>query len=202
MKQNIYFHPIWLRLWHLINAIMFLLLILTGLSMQYSIFSIRFDIAVTLHNICGIILSISYLYYFIANFLTGNLKYYRIKFKGFIKKLMLQFRYYTLGIFKKEKEPFPLTEKRKFNPLQKLSYVAVMYFFVPLIIISGLAMLFPKVIYDRILGVPGMLITDIVHIIAGFIGSIFMIIHVYFCTIGTKPLSNFKSIINGYTEIE
>jgi len=202
MIQRIYFYPIWLRLWHMTNALMFLLLILTGLSMQYGLFKIRFDYAVSIHNVSGIILSVSYLVYFVANFITGNLKYYRIKFDGFFKRLMMQFRFYTVGIFKQEKAPFPLTVKRKFNPLQKFTYVGVMYIIVPLILISGYAMLFPQVIYDRVFGIPGIVLTDLVHVITGFLGSIFMIIHIYFCTIGAKPTSNFKSIITGYHEIE
>jgi thiosulfate reductase cytochrome b subunit len=202
MAQKIYYYPVWLRLWHMTNALMFLTLILTGLSMQYGLFRIRFDYAVSIHNISGIILAICYLIYFIANFLTGNLKYYRINFKGFFKRLLIQFRFYTFGIFKNEKAPYPVTLKRKFNPLQKFTYVGVMYIIVPLIIISGLAMLFPQVIYDRVLGIPGIVITDLVHVVAGFLGSIFMIIHVYFCTIGASPSANFKSIISGFHEIE
>lgn len=202
MPQRIYLYQLWLRIWHLINALMFLSLIITGLSMQYGFFSIRFDIAVSIHNITGIILSISYVYYFIANFITGNLKFYRIKFKGFFNRLFLQIRYYTFGIFKKESPPFPVSAKRKFNPLQKLSYVVVMYIFVPLIVISGIALLYPQIIYDRVLGIPGIVVTDLVHISAGFVGSIFMIVHIYFCTIGPTTTSNFKSIITGYHELE
>jgi len=170
--------------------------------MQYGLFKIKFDYAVSIHNISGIILSISYLIFFAGNFITGNLKFYRIKFNGYYKKLFTQFKFYTIGIFKHEKEPFPLTVKRKFNPLQKLTYVGIMYFIVPLLIISGIAMLFPEIIYNKVLGIPGIVLTDLVHIISGFLGSIFMIVHIYFCTIGAKPISNFKSIITGYHEIE
>jgi thiosulfate reductase cytochrome b subunit len=202
MAQKIYFYPIWLRFWHATNACMFLLLIITGLSMQYGIFGIRFDFAVTIHNISGVILTIGYVFYFVANFTSGNLRFYQIKFSGFYKKLKTQFKFYTIGVFKHEKPPFPITLNRKFNPLQKLSYVAVMYLIVPLIIISGIAMLFPQIIYTKVMGIPGIVITDLVHVAMGFLGSIFMIIHIYFCTIGTKPSSNFKSIVSGYHEIE
>jgi thiosulfate reductase cytochrome b subunit len=170
--------------------------------MQYGLFKIHFDYAVSIHNISGVILAISYFIFFVANFITGNLKYYRIKFNGFLKKLIIQFRFYTKGIFKHEIAPFPLTEKRKFNPLQKLTYVGMMYIIFPLIIISGIAMLFPQIIYNKIFGIPGIVLTDLTHVIAGFLGSIFMIIHIYFCSIGTKPSSNFKSIVSGYHEIE
>ena len=36
MDQKVYLYPVYLRLWHLLNALFFLVLILTGLSMQYS----------------------------------------------------------------------------------------------------------------------------------------------------------------------
>jgi thiosulfate reductase cytochrome b subunit len=202
MSQLIYFYPKWLRAWHQVNALMFLALIVTGLSMQYGLFYIRFDYAVSIHNICGIILAINYLFFLSGNLFSGNYKYYLLKFNGFYKELKAQMRYYCFGLFKGEHAPFPLNKERKFNPLQKLSYVIVMLVFVPLVIISGLAMLYPQIIINKIFGVPGIVITDLVHIIFGFLGSMFMIIHIYFCTIGAKPASNFKSIIDGYHEVE
>lgn len=202
MAQNIYFYPKWLRAWHQVNALMFLLLIVTGLSMQYGLFFIRFDYAVSIHNICGIILATNYLLFILGNLLSGNYKFYLLNFSSFFKELNIQFRFYCFGIFKGEKPPFPLNEKRKFNPLQKLSYAVIMFVFVPLMIVTGLALLFPQLIVNKVFGVPGIIVTDLLHIIAGFIGSMFMLIHVYFCTLGAKPVANFKSILTGYHEAE
>lgn len=202
MGQLIYFYPKWLRAWHQVNALMFLTLIVTGLSMQYGILWIRFDYAVSIHNICGIILAINYLIFLLGNLISGNYKYYLLKFTGFYKDLQIQARYYCFGLFKGESAPFPLGKDRKFNPLQKISYVIVMLVFVPLIIISGVAMLYPQIIVNKIFGIPGIVITDLMHIGLGFLGSMFMIIHIYFCTIGAKPSSNFKSIVDGYHEVE
>jgi thiosulfate reductase cytochrome b subunit len=201
MAKLIYFYPKWLRAWHQVNALMFIMLIITGLSMQYGIFKIRFDYAVSIHNICGIILSISYLIFIIANFASGNYKYYLLKFKGFLKDLKKQFNYYCFGLFKGEKPPFPINGERKFNPLQKLSYMLAMFIFMPAIILSGLALLFPQLIVNKVLGIPGIVVADLLHICIGFLGSMFMIIHIYFCTIGAKPFASFKSMINGYHEV-
>ena len=52
-----------------------------------------------------------------------------------------------------------LTENRKFNPLQKVTYVLAMYVAVPLLIISGIGLLFPEITINGVLGVSG-LITD------------------------------------------
>ncbi len=201
MAQRIYFYPKWLRAWHQVNALMFLMLIITGLSMQYGLFRIRFDYAVSIHNICGIILAINYLIFLTGNLVSGNYKYYLLQFSGFWRDLKLQFNYYCFGLFQGQKPPFPIHAERKFNPLQKLSYVVVMFIFVPFIVISGLAMLFPQFIFNKLLGIPGIVLVDLVHISAGFLGSIFMIIHIYFCTIGPSPTSSFKSILNGYHDV-
>ncbi len=103
-------------------------------------------------------------------------------------------------MFKGEKHPFPVTLDRKFNPLQKLTYVLTMYVAFPLLIISGLGLLFPETVINRFLGVSGMILTDILHITMGFFISIFMIIHIYTCTLGARPTSLFKSMISGFHE--
>lgn len=200
-EEKLYLYPIWLRIWHWTNALMFLILIATGLSLQYAGAEsklIRFDIAVRYHNIAGIVLTISFVFFVITNRLTDNRHFYKIKRKGFIQKLVTQFKYYTGGVYRHEATPFPVTEKRKFNPMQKLSYVLVMYLFIPIIIITGFALLFPEVNLKNVYGVPGIYLTDLLHITTGFVLSVFVLIHVYFCTFGKTIWSNFKSMFNGY----
>lgn len=198
--KKVYLYPLWIRIWHLLNAILCLGLIITGVSMQYSNPDyplIRFDIAVSLHNICGIILSALYLFFVIANIFSSNGKYYREWVYDLRHHFNKQLKYYVNGIFKKEQKPFTIDENRKFNPLQKISYVLIMYFFLPVIIISGWILLFPEII-PNLQGVSGIYITDLFHIISGFIVSVFMFVHIYFCTIGTTTLSNFRSMISGW----
>jgi len=206
MSENkIYFYPVWLRIWHGLNALCILTLIITGISLQFSYpgFEImNFNLAVNLHNIAGILLATNYLLFFIGNIATGNGRYYRLKLKGLFKKILLQADYYTSGMFKNQPHPFPLSEKRKFNPMQKVMYVAVMYFLVPGVIITGLALLFPETIIEDVYSVSGIFITAIFHASMGFLISIFLVDHLYVCTIGKHPLHNFKSMINGYHELD
>lgn len=199
MSEKVYLYPKWVRLWHWVNALMFLALIISGISMQYAIW-IRFDYAVSIHNIAGVILTFSYLFFLVFHFFTSNKKYYRIKKKKFHKKLKKQFSYYISGIFKKEAPPYPISEKRKFNPLQKLSYIIAMFILMPFVIITGLALLFPEFIIPKVFGFSGLHLTDLFHIFIGFILSIFMFIHIYFSTMGKSPASNFKGMITGWHE--
>ncbi len=201
MKNQTYLYPIWVRLWHLANAVLFLALIITGLSLQYSSNDyslINFRYSVSIHNITGIILCVGFAFYIFANRFTSNGNYYQFHLKGLFSRVYKQFMYYSFGIFKKEDAPFPISIERKFNPLQKVSYVIVMYIFMPIIIISGIALFFPDMLPNKILGVSGIHFIDLLHIITGFTLSIFMVLHIYFCTIGKTPLANFKSMINGW----
>jgi thiosulfate reductase cytochrome b subunit len=110
----------------------------------------------------------------------------------------IQLRYYIYGTFKGEKNPFTVTEDNKFNPLQKVSYVFIMYLCLPLVILTGWGLLFPDKTIPGLFGVNGLILTDILHIISGFLISIFLIIHVYLCTMGSTPGSLFRSILSGY----
>jgi thiosulfate reductase cytochrome b subunit len=203
---TVYLYPIWIRLWHLCNALLYLLLIITGLSMQYSnpeFPMLRFDLAVSIHNTSGILLSISYLVIVFGNIFTTNGRFYRMKRNGFTEELTRQARYYLFGIFKGDKAPYPINGERKFNPLQKISYVAVIYFLMPLVIFTGWSMIFPEMIFfDKIFGTSGLHFTDLIHILMGFILSIFMVMHIYLCTIGKPAGTHFRAMMNGWHHSE
>ena len=198
-----YLYPVWVRIWHILNAILFIILIVTGLSMQYTdkngyLLMVGFASAVKWHNIAAIILTFNYILFVSGNVLSGNVKYYRIEKKNFISDLMKQLKYYAWGMFKGEKHPFPVTLDRKFNPLQKFTYVLSMYLALPLLIISGLGLMFPETTINKFFGVSGLILTDILHITMGFFLSLFMIIHIYTCTLGSKPFSLFRGMITGF----
>jgi len=49
--------------------------------------------------------------------------------------------------------------------------------------------------------VSGIFMTAIFHASLGFLVSIFLVVHLYVASIGKHPLNNFKSIINGYHDL-
>lgn len=204
MAEKIYLYPLWTRVWHWINAVLFIVLIITGLSMEYSNPEapfIPFKFSVSWHNVCGILLIANYIVFVIGNIITWNGKYYKLNKKGLMNRLTKQAQYYLIGVFKGQKPPYPENESRKFNPLQKVSYLITMYVLLPLSIISGIALLFPEIIVHKVFGVSGTLLTALLHLTSGFLLSIFLLIHLYFSTLGAKVSSYFLSIINGYHEV-
>lgn len=202
-----YLYPVWVRLWHLLNAVIIIILIVTGISMQYTgkdqmAILYDFDRAVKWHNFAAILLTVNYIFFVTGNLLTANGKYYKLEKRNFWSDMGKQMRYYAWGMFRGEKHPFPITLERKFNPLQKFSYIIAMYVALPLVIISGLGLMFPEVTINKIFGVSGLILTDILHITMGFFLSVFLVIHIYTCTLGSKPTSLFRGMISGYHESE
>lgn len=204
-KERHYLYPVWNRIWHWLNALTFLLLVATGISIHYASPTgrgIPFDVAVAIHNIAAIIFLLNYGFFVIGNMVSGNGKYYKGLKEDMGKNLMKQAMFYISGFFKGEPHPFAINKERKFNPLQKVSYVAVMYVCMPLVIISGLGLMFPETILMQVFGISGMVLTDYLHLIMAFCLSIFLLIHLYTCTLGSKPNTLFKSMVNGYHEDE
>jgi len=207
MSHKLYLYPKWIRGWHVLNALLFIILIVTGISMQYTDkstmwFIMYFDKAVAWHNFAALILTINYMIFVTGNLLTKNGKHYRIGWKTIWKELFIQSKFYAFGMFKGEKHPFPVTEERKFNPLQQFVYVMAMYAGFPVLIITGIGLLFPEINIRGLFGISGLLMTDLLHITVGFFLSLFMIIHIYTCTLGSKPTTLFKGMINGYHETD
>jgi len=202
-ENKIYFYPLWLRIWHGINALGIILLIITGISMNsgFEKSIISFKLIITVHNYAGVIVSLNYLVFLIGNMFTSNKKFYIVKPKNFLKRPMKQAYYYAWGMFHGMKAPYPLSEKRKFNPLQKYTYIIVMYLVVPLVIFSGVGLMFPELIFNKIYNISGVLITAVTHSAMGFFISFFLIIHLYIASIGKSPLDNFRSILNGWHHI-
>ncbi|NOX87611.1 MAG: cytochrome B [Calditrichaeota bacterium] len=199
--KKLYLYPLWLRVWHWTNATLYILLILTGISMHYSGSDnpfIPFKTARLIHNTAGILLVFMYLDFLINNLFTWNGKYYLPQFKGLPNRLYLQTRYYLFGIFKGEPHPFNPDEKSKFNPLQQVTYIFVMFVFMPVLIISGLFLLFPEYAPDKFLGIGGLLPMAILHTVVAYFLTLFTIAHIYLGTTGHTPASNFKSMIGGY----
>ncbi len=204
MPKKIYLYPVWVRLWHWLNAIACLLLIITGISLQYSDPEypfMRFDLAIAVHNFSGIVLTAGFFVFLFGNIISGNGKHYKLKNNDLTTRLKRQIKYYSGGLFKSENPPYPINADRKFNPLQKISYVGIMYVALPVLIVTGWAMLIPEITVHDFFGISGLHLTHLLHLVVGFITSLFLVVHVYFCTIGSTPYSHFKAMFNGFHEV-
>jgi thiosulfate reductase cytochrome b subunit len=188
MKRPLGSYPLWLRCWHWSNALLFVILLITGLSMHYSQPGpppITFRIDVLVHNAAGLLLVLFYCLFLYGNMRLGNGRYYEVSGADLNPGLWRQARYYLWGIFVGSPHPYPDSGERKFNPLQKLIYLVVMYVLFPVIIVTGWGLLFPQRLPDRMLGAPGLTVFALTHTYIGFSLSLFMVVHIYLGSTGT-----------------
>ncbi|MBF0584207.1 MAG: cytochrome b/b6 domain-containing protein [Magnetococcales bacterium] len=193
-------YPLWLRVWHWCNAISFLMLILTGVSLHFAgaaIPLIPFNTARILHNIFGIFMTLAYLVYALATVSGRNGIHYRPRWEGLLGRLLCQARFYGVGIFRDEPHPFPSTARCKFNPLQQITYLGVMFAGVPLLIVSGLMFFWPELAPAQFLGMDGLWVVAVSHYLFGLLLTAFMLGHIYLATAGETLLGEFRKMIFG-----
>lgn len=199
IKQE-YFYGLSVRIWHWANALLFLILILTGFNIHFTNQKgslIDFAEAVRLHQVCGGILVVVYLYYLISSLINGNIKNYLISPKGLFTRIMQQSRYYLHGIFTGADKPFHPTKVDKFNELQRLSYLGVIFALFPMLVLSGIGLLFPKTLPEMIFGLNGPWFVAMLHFTAAGLLTIFIVIHVYQITTGDKVSFLLRAMISG-----
>jgi thiosulfate reductase cytochrome b subunit len=187
MSKQFESYPLWLRFWHWGNALLFTILLISGISMHYAkpAPTIGFRGDVLIHNVSGIFLTFFYCLFLYGNLKLGNGRFYRVLGEDIVPGMFRQGGYYMWGIFTGASHPYPHSEERKFNPLQKLGYISVMYLLFPILVFTGWALLFPDRLPDYTLGFPGLSLWATVHTYFGFFLSLFMVIHIYLGTTGT-----------------
>ena len=178
-------HPLgaaWLRLWHWIQGVAFVGLIISGACMHWADspwVPLSFGDAVSLHNGLGMVTLAAWVAFAIGNLRSGNLRHYRLRGSALRAQLWPQVRYYAWGVFHREPEPFPARAAVKFNPAQRLAYTVVMYLLMPILLASGTLLFFPILAPEHALGLPGLLPMAILHLSAGYLLVAFLILHVY-----------------------
>ncbi|MBF0155592.1 MAG: cytochrome b/b6 domain-containing protein [Magnetococcales bacterium] len=201
-ERRVELYPLWLRLWHWLNALLFLLLLGSGLALHFPdalAGILGFNDARVIHNTCGVALSGHYLIFVVATFLGGNRRHYLPRWRGLPGRIGRQTRFYAVGIFRGEPHPFPATVACKFNPLQQLTYIGVMFGLLPAVIVTGLLFLFPEYAPERIGGMGGLWPVAVAHYLVGLALTIFLVGHLYLATAGETLLGEVRKMIRGST---
>jgi len=198
--SRIYLHPLSLRIWHWINALIVLLLIGTGIELRILSLHIFHDyrFLVLVHKYLGFAMTGSFLFWFFYQILTGELKNHYLININDVKGIPRQIYYYAFLYFKGKKNPFKPLPDNKFNPLQKLAYFLIMFIFVPLVTITGIMLSQIPLFFPIISVIGGRTILNILHVSTAYIFVIYLFIHVYMSTLGTTFFSKIKSMITGY----
>ena len=186
------------RFWHWSQAALIIFMLITGFEVHgtYSLFG--FAKAVGYHTIAAWTLVGLWIFAIFWHFATGEWRHYIPT----TDKIVAIANYYSSGIFKHEPHPFKPTSRQKHNPLQRLTYLAVLTLLSPLIWITGWLYLFYGNWADWGLGALRLEWVATGHVIGAFLMLAFLISHLYLATTGHKPTSQIKAMITGWEEVE
>jgi thiosulfate reductase cytochrome b subunit len=200
--KRICLHPLPLRLWHWINALFFVILAVTGLYLRkHGIASLHpHDPLLAWHRTIGYAAVAATVFWFVYNAAAGNLKRHYGMGKSDLAAVPAQVRYYVLSIFRGEKNPHRATAEKKYNPLQKIAYGAVMFVLLPVQAATGL--LFADISVFRSAVIAGNLAGPLaaVHTLVAYLLVLYFIVHLYMATLGETFFSHTKAMITGCEE--
>jgi len=204
--KRIYLHPLPVRIWHWINAVSFLVLIVTGLQIRYRelLGLMKFRTAVDIHNMVGFILIFNFFIWLVFYILTGKIRIYipTLNIKKFITGCVRQARYYGYGLFMGEENPHHSTADNKFNPMQQMAYLSIMLLLIPLQLVTGVLLWDVKAFASYIDIFGGIKIVDTIHVFLFLFFTSFLFVHIYLATLGHTVMAHIKAMFTGYEEIE
>jgi len=90
------------------------------------------------------------------------------------------------GLALGEPHPYHATPERKFNPLQQITYAVVMYLLFPILIVTGIILLFPRMLPDKIGDLPGVWWFATIHYLSAAAVIVFLLAHIYLATMGDR----------------
>jgi thiosulfate reductase cytochrome b subunit len=202
--EKIYLHPLPVRIWHWVNALGFVLLIMTGMQIRYAdLFSVMtFESSINVHNWIGFAVLANYFLWLGYHLTSDRISNYHpvLNAREFFENYYHQTIYYSYGIFKGEKRPHKVQPLDKFNPMQRLTYQFVMMITAPLQILTGLMMWDVKRFEGLIELAGGIRVVSTIHVLLCILFVFFILVHAYMGVLGAKPSTHYKEMITGYEE--
>lgn len=200
--KRIYLHPLAVRLWHWLNAACFLVLILTGIQIRYSLLGwLTFKSAVEAHNVVAFVLIANLLFWAIWHVASGKIRLYLPKLgRAWVQAAVRQVRYYAWGMMRGEKNPHHVTPEAKFNTLQQFTYMQIMLVLLPAQCITGVLLWDPLRFGDVIAALGGLKIVAAVHVVLFILLTAFLFGHIYLATLGHGPMEHIKAMFTGYED--
>ncbi len=203
---KLYVNPLPVRIWHWINAILFIGLMATGVQIRYLglIDLMSFRSAVVVHNWMAFALIGNFFIWLGFYLFSDKNKAYHPEFNllKFAKASFRQMQYYGYGIFHGERSPHRIDPYDKFNALQRMLYQILMLLLLPMQFATGLLLWDVKRFSGIVDLAGGVRVVDTVHVLIFIFFVFYMLIHPYLATLGHTPTAHIKAMVTGYEDVE
>jgi thiosulfate reductase cytochrome b subunit len=202
---RLYIHPLPVRIWHWINALGFVTLILTGIHIRYAdlIGLIPFATAVRIHNYTGLALIANYFVWLSFYLFTDKITVYHPELnpKKYFRAGIQQAIYYGYGIFKGAPNPHHVSAYHKFNALQAITYQIVMMILVPIQFYTGILLWDLERFQGSVEFLGGVRVVATVHVMLFIFFVAYVFGHAYLGSLGHTASAHFKAMVTGYEDI-
>lgn len=198
--RRVQFYSLYERLWHWLQAVAILGLLLTGVELHWpgTLHILGFANAVNVHNILGFVLVGNAFLSLFYHAVSGEIRQFMPEPRDFFSLAIAQMRYYARGIFKNAPHPIERTPAQKLNPLQKIAYLVLLNVLLPLQTISGILIWGAQRWPGAIDGIGGLPTLAKVHTLVAWLLAAFVIMHTYLTTTGRTSLSHIRAMILGW----
>ncbi len=188
------------RFWHWLQALLIILLMITGFNVHDSHRLFGFAQAADYHIVLAWILVGLWVFAVFWHLVTGEWRQYTPSSRN---KILAMAHYYTVDIFLGGGHPYHRTRQEKHNPLQRITYLLLHVLIFPVIWCSGWLLLFYDAWGDWGFEYQNLGAVAVIHTAASFAILVFLIIHLYLAlTVSATPLGNVKAMITGYEDEE
>jgi thiosulfate reductase cytochrome b subunit len=199
--------PTPIRIWHWINALSVVTLCLTGAQIRFpdvvDLFG-SYQSTVYLHNTAGLTLAVFMafwtIYYVAISHSIGRI--YFPTAEDLKHGLVRQAFYYFFNYFRGKPNPFHATPENKFNALQKIAYLVIMFFFMPMVSFTGVLLLDIQPMRTMMFTLGGVKLIDGIHFLSACCLCAFVFTHFYLTTLGPTPLSEIRTMWSGFEKEE
>ena len=187
------------RFWHWSQAILVILMLITGFEIHGSYQLLGWETAVEVHSIAAWLLIGLWVFAWFWHLTTGEWKQYKPSAPD---RIFAMARYYGFEIFQGKAHPFHREFSCKLNPLQCMAYLLLHIAISPVIWVSGLLYLFYKS-WSSIEAMSWLSLSTvaIIHIAAAYMMLAFVIVHIYLAlTMDERPFAGLRAMVTGYED--
>jgi len=194
----IYMYSRYERFWHWLQALLIIMLLVTGLEVHGIYRLLGFEKAVAYHNYLGLTWLVAFAFFVFWVFTTGEWRQYIPT----TRKMLSVLRYYSYGIFRGEPHPVPKRKDAKHNPLQRLTYLSLAAMLLPLQMTTGFLYWGYNSWTDWGLAWLPLEVIALVHMAGAFAILQFLVIHLYMTTTGHTIFAHVRAMITGWEEVQ
>jgi thiosulfate reductase cytochrome b subunit len=195
--ERVILYPVFNRLWHWSQALLILLLALTGFEVRGTFHLFGYLRAVNLHHGLALALLVLVLFAVFWHVTTGEWRQY-LPTRAFLREMLA---FYLTGIFRGAPHPVRKARTAKLNPLQRLAYLGFKVLIIPVQVTSGAVYFFYPNLNNAGWSPATLRAAATLHVLGAFGLLAFLIGHVYLTTTGHSPLANLKAMLRGYEDL-